>query len=364
MDNNLEYWLALSLAGLSLTKVKEALEQIGRPEEIFSASDQTLYQFGFTAQAIQRIRNWKNLSCQDKIRQARSYHLEIITLHDKHYPALLKQIPDPPPVLFVKGKLCSSNELAIAIVGTRHPSLYGLQMAEKFARQLAELGVIIVSGLARGIDTQAHRAALKANGRTIAVLGSGHGNIYPPENRKLAAEISENGALISEFPPDLPPFPENFPRRNRIISGLSRGVLVVEAGQRSGALITATLAAEQNREVFALPGEVTSATSSGTHQLLKEGAKLVESIKDILEELNLQVQKPSRTSQEKQIPEMQEEEKQLLSLLDKDCSLEELAARTGYALPQLSSLLVNLEMKGLVRCLPGKIYRRCQESSE
>lgn len=210
-----------------------------------------------------------------------------ISISDKDYPARLKNIYSPPVDLYIKGEFLPEDEIAVALVGSRKASQYGLELSEKLAYDLATRGITVVSGLARGIDSAAHRGALKAKGRTIAVFGCGIDYIYPPENKLLAEQIQERGALISEFPDKLSPKPYNFPRRNRIISGLSLGVVVIEAARTSGALITANFALEQGREVFAVPGKVNSDTSEGVHRLLKEGAKLVETVDDIIEELNL-----------------------------------------------------------------------------
>lgn len=208
-----------------------------------------------------------------------------LSLLDKDYPANLKYIYDPPSILYIKGNILPEDTIAVAVVGSRRATYYGLKNAENLGFQLAAGGITIISGLARGVDSAAHRGALKARGRTIAVLGSGLNKIYPRENEELVEEIAQNGAVISEFALDTPPLRQNFPRRNRIISGLSLGVVVVEAAKRSGALITANFALEQGREVFALPGKIDSFTSKGTHDLIKQGAKLVESIEDIIEEL-------------------------------------------------------------------------------
>ncbi|MCM8760904.1 MAG: DNA-processing protein DprA, partial [Candidatus Omnitrophica bacterium] len=205
-----------------------------------------------------------------------------INIDDPEYPKNLKNIHKPPKELYVNGTLEKRDEIAVAIVGSRRASMYGLEMAEKLAFELALRGVTVVSGMARGIDSAAHKGALKANGRTIAVMGSGHNVIYPPENRRLYDQIITSGAVITEYEDDMPPLPENFPARNRIISGLSLGVVVVEAARNSGALITANFAAEQGREVFAVPGKVSSATSAGTNELIKDGARLVQSVEDII----------------------------------------------------------------------------------
>ena len=219
------------------------------------------------------------------------------TLHfqDKDYPTNLRYVYQPPATIYLEGSIIAQDQIAIAIVGSRRATDYGLNNAERIGFELASRGIAVISGLARGVDSAAHRGALRAKGRTIAVLGSGLNRIYPPENKKLAQEVAQNGALISEFTPDTPPHRENFPRRNRIISGLSLGVVVVEAAKRSGALITANFALEQGREVFALPGKVDSFTSGGVHDLIKEGAKLIESTEDIIEELE-----PLKSQQAKQ----------------------------------------------------------------
>ena len=208
-----------------------------------------------------------------------------ISKNNKEYPVILKNIYNPPNELFIAGEILSSDSNAVAIVGTRRATHYGLGNAEKLAYDLAIRGITVVSGLARGIDSAAHRGALRAGGRTIAVLGSGHNKIYPPENRKLYYEIIKKGAVISEFPPDTAPSKTSFPKRNRIISGLSKGIVVIEAPERSGALITADFALEQGREVFAMPGNIDTGRSIGTNRLIKEGAKLIENVSDILEEL-------------------------------------------------------------------------------
>ena len=208
-----------------------------------------------------------------------------IEINDKEYPGNLKNIYNPPASLFIKGNILTCDENSIAIVGTREATSYGMEQCEKISYELAKRDITIVSGMARGIDTAAHKGALKAGGRTVAVMGSGHNHIYPPENKSLYDEIVRRGAVISEFSNDTKPLRENFPKRNRIISGLSKGVLVIEAPTRSGALITTNFAVEQGREVFAMPGNINSVNSSGTNKLIKEGAKLVESVWDILEEL-------------------------------------------------------------------------------
>lgn len=211
--------------------------------------------------------------------------IKTLTLQDKNYPANLRHIYQPPSIIYFRGEVLLEDNIAVAVVGSRRATDYGLGNAERLGFELASRGVTVISGLARGIDTAAHKGALRAGGRTIAVLGSGLDVMYPSENKRLADEITRYGAVISEFEPDAPPARHNFPKRNRIISGLSLGVVIVEAAKRSGSLITADFALEQGREVFALPGKVGSFTSEGTHNLIKQGAKLIESIEDIVEEL-------------------------------------------------------------------------------
>ena len=270
--------------------LKRLWESLSKPQDIFNISeDELIKRAGINRELAFKISSFDLKKIDEEIKLIKKYNLKILTFQDDKYPFLLKQIADPPPVLYIKGELKEEDKLSIAIVGSRQASFYGLQCSQKFSSDLAELGFTIVSGLARGIDTWAHKGALIAGGRTIAVLGSGFSFIYPEENKDLVEEIALKGAVISEFSCNTKPLAFNFPRRNRIISGLSLGVLVVEAGKRSGALITANFSLEQNRQVFCIPGRQDSFTSWGTNTLIKEGAKLVLDIHDILEELNLNI---------------------------------------------------------------------------
>jgi DNA processing protein len=264
-------------------------------------------------------------------------------------------------VLYVLGSITTKDNLAIGIVGSRRASLYGLSSAEKFAVQLSTRGITIVSGMARGVDTYAHRGALKAQGRTIAVMGSGFNHIYPAENADLAKEISFSGAVVSEFPMEAKPLPGNFPRRNRLISGLSLGILITEAARNSGALITADFALEQGREVFALPGRIDSIGSMGTNALLKQGAKIVTCCDDILEELNL-----TTVSTEKMAPAVNEQkmtcekEEGLLSecITQPPVAIDDLIQKTSFSSSQVLSLILKLQFKKLIKALPGKQFAR------
>jgi len=295
-----------------------------------------------------------------------------ITIDDAEYPKNLRNIYNPPKQLYVNGTLQPEDEMAVALVGSRRASMYGLEMCEKLAFELALRGVTVVSGMARGIDSAAHRGALKAKGRTIAVLGSGHDNIYPPENKDLYKEISKSGAVVTEFENDVQPLPANFPQRNRIISGLSLGVVVVEAAKNSGALITAGLAAEQGREVFALPGKISSLTSTGTNELIKDGARLVQSVDDILEELNIREAQPL-SGEEKAVRGeaiarktkayiynslTPDERKAYKVLSDEPIHIDDILAKAGLEQSNLSKVLLNLELKKLIKELPGKQFVR------
>ena len=277
----------LNLLNLAPKKLDNIISFLDDPDLIFKASRKELEAIPSLHQKdIDQIVSQRESSILEKeLKGIKSKDIKVIDSFDNDYPQMLRQISHPPLVLYVRGDKEALNKSLFAIVGTRVPTTYGISMAEEFSSKLAELGFVIVSGLARGIDTAAHKGAIK-NGQTIAVLGSGLLNIYPRENTSLADKISEQGTVISEFPLGTGPRREHFPRRNRIVSGLSCGVLIVEAAARSGALITAHLALEQNREVFALAGRVDSAVSKGAHILIKEGAKLVDSIEDILEEIS------------------------------------------------------------------------------
>lgn len=294
---------------------------------------------------------------ETEMKSAAECGVAIVTLFDSNYPAELKEIFDPPIVLYVKGRLPSAENPKIAVVGSRMASAYGMRMAKSISKDLAAAGVVVVSGMALGIDAAAHQGALEGGGVTLAVLGSGIGKLYPPENRKLADEIAKNGAIISEHPMDEDPFPGHFPRRNRIISGLSRGVLVVEAREKSGALITADAALAEGRDVYAVPGNVDSAKSAGTNKLLKQGAKLVTCADDILEELGIhKTSAPSPVSSDVQLTEG---ESQLLSFLDGEpLHVDELIEQSGFSAQAAVSTLSLMELKGVVKQLPGKHFIR------
>lgn len=300
-----------------------------------------------------------------EIDECEEHGISLLQLDDKCYPQLLKCIDDPPPLLYVRGEITELDDLTLAIVGGRAASYYGTAQAARFARDFAVRRVTVVSGLARGIDTAAHRAAIEGGGRTIAVVGSGLLDIYPPENKSFALELAENGAVISEFPLHTPGRARNFPQRNRIISGLSLGVLVVEATRRSGSLITARLAAEQGREVFALPGKVDSDLSVGPHDLIREGASLVAEPAHVYEALEMLKTLPEEKAPEEKAASpqgMSPTESALWKVLKPSDGLtvDELMTTTGLAAPQIASGLLTLEMKRLAKALPGKRYVRLE----
>jgi DNA processing protein len=275
------------------------------------------------------------------------------------YPAALEQIQDPPYLLYIRGQYLPRDSAAVALVGSRHCTAYGRRMAERLAGELARAGLTVVSGLARGIDGVAHRAALNAGGRTVAVLAGGLARIYPPEHADLAHEVEGAGALLTEAAMGMEPMAGMFPARNRLISGLSRGVVVVEAATKSGALITATHAAEQGRPVFAVPGPLDSPASEGVHQLVRKGAILIRGVEDILEELG-GIQKPAAAaSPARPLPEMDETQRRIWEFLhDRPRHSDEMAQHLGLTVPQLAGALLHLEMKKVVRRLPGNQYER------
>ncbi|MDO8426467.1 MAG: DNA-processing protein DprA [Deltaproteobacteria bacterium] len=354
-SDSLKYWLALSrLKGIERFAINGIIERFGPPEAIFRETRKGLEAFSAAfAKSVAGFEDWKRVD--KELALIESQGVTIITFESPLYPALLKEIYDPPCVLYAKGE-ASFEGPSVAVVGTRHPTHYGLKMSESISRDLGGMGVTVVSGMARGCDMAAHKGALSSGGFTVAVLGTGVDTPYPRENKKLYEEIIEKGLVISEFPLGTPPLPQNFPRRNRIISGLSEGVLVVEAPLRSGSLMTAGLALEYNREVFAVPGPVTSPKSMGANKLLKQGARLVESAEDITEALGLKF--TPRTKKEA-LPGMGEEEKLVWdSLGTEPVHIDGIVERTGLPVSRASSLLLEMELKGLVQQRPGKCFLR------
>jgi DNA processing protein len=364
MAEDVFYWLALSLVpGVGSILIKRLLDQFKTPEAVFQAPvEELLGVEGLGERVAREIRKGP----VEKVVERELYLLKetggkIVTLNDDAYPRRLRDIYDPPALLYVRGELKKEDELAISIVGSRKTSPYGRWVTEKISQDLAQHGVTVVSGMARGIDALAHRGAVSGGGRTIAVLGCGVDVIYPAENRDLFKKIIDHGAVLSEFPMGSPPEGGHFPKRNRIISGLSIGVVVVQASAESGSLITAGYALEQGREVFAVPGNVGAEGSRGTHQLIKDGAKLVESSEDILEEILPQWQRERETAEKVEGPErdLSKEEKMLYELLgETPLHIDALIRESQFDPGKVSSLLLDMELKGLICQWPGKCFTR------
>ena len=377
--NNTEALMVLNaVQGLGSAGIRALLECYGSPSGIFDAPPSELLSRGILPEATLRniIDLPKEQFLQGEFEQMAKRQVRVMTFLDDNYPALLSEIVGAPCVLYIKGKIPSERSLSIAVVGSRKASYYGLTHAHKFAAQLSGLGFTIVSGMARGIDAQAHKGALDAGGSTVAVLGCGLAHIYPVENTDLFNRIAGSGAVISEFPMQTPPLPHNFPRRNRIISGLSLGVIIVEAAQRSGALITAGFALEQGREVFAVPGSIDSLTAQGAHYLIKQGAKLVTCLEDVLVELQRQCSEflgkdrlahacgaaaPARQLAQYAVPKDLSQAEQIVfdQITDRPVHIDELINKCGPEVPVMS-ILLKLELKKAVQQLPGKLFAHRQ----
>lgn len=364
MAEDLFYWIALHLVpGVGSVFIKRLLERFGTPEAVFQSSMKELLEVeGLSAKVAQEIRKGPSEEAVKKeITLVEKAGAKILTLRDETYPSRLRNIYDPPPLLYLKGELKREDEFSIAIVGSRKTTPYGRWITERISQALARNGLTIVSGMARGVDSVAHWGAISGGGRTIAVLGSGVDVIYPRENRNLYTRIVEQGAVLSEFPMGSPPEGGHFPKRNRIISGLSLGVVVVEAGPESGSLITANYALEQGREVFAIPGNVGAGGSRGTNRLIKEGAKLVESSEDILEEILPQWQREKEKVEEirPKGPDLTAEERILYEMLSETpLHIDEIIRESRLDPGSVSSLLLTLELKGLITQWPGKCFNR------
>lgn len=379
-------WLTLALVpGVGSTLFIRLLARFGRPEASLRAAEAELAEIvgPQVAHRIRQYREFVDVEAQERL--MRQFGARLVTMDDPAYPPLLAEIYDPPLVLFNRGDLLETDQYAVAIVGTRKPTNYGVDMAERLGADLAARGITVISGLAEGIDAAAHRGALQAGGRTIAVVGSGVDQVFPAAHADLMQEIIRNGAVVSLFPMGMPAMAGNFPRRNRVISGLALGIIVVEAGPTSGALITARHAAEQGREVFAVPGRAGHPCSMGPHALIREGAKLVETVNDVLVELNLPAsarkpvppvepqlslpidQEPERKSPSRPAPPHEREapprptvsavESDILSMLSPDGSfVDEISLSCRIPVSEALSALTMLELKGLVRQFSGKRF--------
>ena len=363
MENLLPWFALKSVSGIGNRLYKRLIDHFGSPQAVKRASTGQLSQVeGITPRLADKIKRQRITdSMKRELELVQKAGARVITLTDPDYPALLLQITDPPPWLYLKGSL-EKDAGCIALVGSRNATGYGLQTARQLGAELAGWGITVVSGMAVGIDTAAHRGALQARGRTVAVLGSGLARIYPPSNRKLSDDIAREGAVISEFEMAADPEPHHFPMRNRIISGISLGTVVVEAGPKSGSLITARLAAEQNREVFAVPGSIRSFKSAGAHALLKQGAKLVENTADIMEEIRHRLDAPvagspaTETRPEHDV-DLTPDEQRLLDVLGPyPLHIDDVTRRVPLAPGRVASMLLQLELKGLVQQSAGKHF--------
>ena len=352
-------WIDLSLVpGLGPAGFRALLSRFGLPSEILSADAGDLAQIAGTKVAEAIKHRDRGASVDAALQWIDHPGHALVTLSDSTYPRALLEIPDPPPLIYVRGNPGWLSRPALAVVGSRNSTAQGRENAEQFARSLSEAGFTIISGLALGIDTAAHLGGLDGAGSTVAVVGTGADLIYPGRNQQLASRIVEQGALISEFPLGTPPVPGNFPRRNRLISGLSRGILVVEAALSSGSLITAKFAAEQGRDVLAIPGSIHSPLSRGCHALIKQGAKLVESAQDVLDEIRLDTS--FRTAATDGIdPNISGPGAELLQYMGYDpCSVDSITNRSRLTPATVSAMLLALELEGVVTSLPGGMYQR------
>lgn len=365
MDDQRAAALALlRMPGIGPKRYRGLIEIFGSAATALRAEPQQLGRLGIPAATIAAWTkpDWAGVEMDLRWLAAAERHL--LQLGDAHYPPQLTQIADPPPLLFVQGDLDVLVVPALAVVGSRHPSTVGIRNAHEFAKHLAGYGLTIISGLAVGIDAAAHEGALQGGGLTIAVCGTGLDRIYPSVNTRLAQRIAQAGALISEFPIGTKPLSQNFPRRNRIISGLSAGLLVVEAAPQSGSLISARMAMEQGREVFAIPGSIHNPLARGCHALIRQGAKLVETAADILEELALQLSinatmpEPPSTATEA-VAEISDEQSDLLAIMGYEAiSVDDMVERSGLTAEAVSSMLLLLELQGLIEASPGGLYNR------
>jgi DNA processing protein len=359
----LQYWVGFSrVPGIGPVRLRALLDHFGDVCNAWGASTATLQALGFDRRTIESfVVQRSRLDLAAELDRVIQQGVTVLTWDSPDYPPLLMNIPDPPPVLYVRGELLPRDDWALAVVGTRRSTVYGREATRALVSGLAAGGVTIVSGLARGIDTHAHQIALEAGGRTVAVLGNGVDIIYPAQNHKLAYRIVENGALVSEYPLGTQPEGGNFPRRNRIISGLSLGVLVVEGSKHSGAMITADYAAEQGREIFAVPGSIMSPNSAGPNQLIQQGAKLVTTIGDVLEELNLTMVAEQAEAREI-IPDNDTEAVLLRHLSSEPVHVDELGRAAGLPINEVASTLTVMELKGKVRQVGGMQYVIAREA--
>jgi DNA processing protein len=361
--SDLKYWVGFNrIQGLGRAKFSLLEGHFGDMERAWKASAAELKAAGLDSKSIEAIVAARpDISPDAELERLERNHIKALNWNDPAFPARLKEIYDVPPVLYVRGDITAEDEWTIAVVGTRRATIYGREVTERLVTELVRNRITVVSGLARGIDSIAHRTALESGGRTIAVFACGLDIVYPPENVKLAQDIMEHGALVSEYPLGTRPKAEHFPRRNRIMSGISLGVLVTEAGEGSGAMITASLALEQNREVFAVPGSILSPASRGVNRLIKEGAKLVSEVQDILEELNLTMI-PRQMEMRELVPENETESLIMKYLSHEPTHIDEVCRSSSLPIATVSSTLAMMELKGIVRQMGGMNYILAREA--
>jgi DNA processing protein len=359
----LKYWTAFNrVPGIGRVRYQALLSRFGSLADAWNAGPTDLRSAGLDDRTVRSITAGRpNVDPDTEAEQLQSYGVRALTWNDDAYPALLKEIDDAPPVLYMRGDLSTVDGWAVSVVGTRRPTPYGRQVAEELTYQLSSNRICIVSGLARGVDAIAHRSAIQAGGRTVAVLACGLDIVYPPEHAKLAREIMDHGALISEYPLGTQPRGDYFPRRNRIMSGVSLGVLVVEGDVKSGAIITARWAADQNREVFAAPGSIFSPQSRGTNGLIQQGAKLVQKVEDVLEELNLTMA-PHQIEMQEFMPATDTEAGLLRHITKEPVHIDEVCRLSSLPISTVSSVLAMMELKGLIKQMGPMAYVRAQSS--
>jgi DNA processing protein len=362
LEEDVKYWVGFNnIPGIGRVRLTQLENYFGNLGSAWQAPIGELKRAGLDSTALRAISQWRDkISPDAEMAKLERHGICTLTCRDSFYPARLKEIYDYPPVIYYRGKLLPVDEYCVAVVGTRRATVYGKQVTEEIVSDLARNKITIVSGLAKGIDTIAHRSALEAGGRSLAVFASGLDIVYPQENARLVNSIVESGAIISEYPLGTRPRAEYFPRRNRILSGLSLGVLVAEAGETSGAMITARMALEQNREVFAIPGSILSPVSRGTNGLIQEGAKLVRGYADILEELNLKT--VTRQMEMKEVLPASDTEKLLLRELSAEPThIDEVCQKSGLPVSTVSSTLAMMELKGMVRQIGTMNYVLARE---
>lgn len=361
-DEDIKYWISLyKIPGIGKIKIAKLIEYFGNLKDAWTANINELARAGLDTISVSNISKYRSgIDPEIEFNRLKQYEIEVIPYISAKYPKKLLEIPDFPAIIFTKGQLMAEDEISIAVVGSRKSTSYGRQVIEDIVADLCKNGITIVSGLARGIDTIAHRVALDCGGRTIAVFASGLDIVYPFENRALVSRIIKNGAIVSEFPPGIKPKPEYFPLRNRIMSGLSLGVLVIEAGEKSGALITAEYSLNNNREVFAIPGSIYSPYSKGTNKLIQQGAKLVTNYLDIIEELNLPQLKKNSINVNMQI--LTKEESSILNILNhQPLHIDDICRQCNLSSKTVISTLAILELKGLAQQIGTLNYVKSKE---